>query len=412
MKILYLHQYFNFPTSHGTTRSYEIAQKFIENGHEVEIITLGGKFSSDTEKRWNTFKKENILFHALNNLSYDNSMSKIQRMTVFFRFFWFTTFKLLSLKGDVVLATSTPLTIGIPALFKKWFQGTPFIFEVRDVWPEVVIAIGAIKNRIFQRFLIGLESLIYKNADALVPLSTDMEASILARFKNLKAPIVVIENISELERYEKGFDPNRALLNEKLGFKPRFAILYAGSFGRINGLHYAVELAAKLLPLDPTIVFVLMGVGSEKEKITQLAVEKQVLSKNLFIVEPVTKNVLPQMYHETQMGSSFVIPIKELWANSANKFFDTLAAKRPVLINYGGWQKHLLLERNAGFVFPPDLKSIDSVFLEQFIAYTKDTKEIEQHRKNALELAKKFSLTEASIKYNKILAIISSNLNI
>lgn len=408
MKILYLHQYFTFPSSPGSTRSYEVAKKFVESGHEVEVITLGGKFSTDTKSRWSTFEKENIVFHVLNNLDYDSTMSKIQRMVVFVKFFWFTTFKLLNLKGDVVLATSTPLTIGIPALFKKWLHKTPFIFEVRDVWPEAVIAIGAIKNIFFQKLLIGLESLIYKNADTLVPLSTDMEESILKRFKHLKEPVVVIENISELGRFDKRVDPNRTLLKDKLGFKPRFSILYAGAFGKVNGLHYIVELAVKLLPLDPTIVFVLMGGGPEKEKITQLAKEKQVLSKNLFIIEPVTKNELPQMYYETQMGSSFVIPIKELWANSANKFFDSLAAKRPVLINYEGWQKHRLLKHDAGFILPHDLGSIDKIILEQFVAYTNDTEKIAQQQKNAFELAKKFSLEEASRKYNEILINISS----
>ena len=71
----------------------------------------------------------------------------------FIKFLWFSILKILSIKGDLVLATSTPLTIGIPALIKKWIQKTPFIFETRDVWPEAVIAIGAINNTIIKKVL-------------------------------------------------------------------------------------------------------------------------------------------------------------------------------------------------------------------------------------------------------------------
>ena len=124
-------------------------------------------------------------------------MSYLYRSIVFLKFLFFSIAKILSIKGDLVLATSTPLTVGIPALIKKWIQKTPFIFETRDIWPEAVIAIGAIKNIIIQKVLYFLEGLIYKNASAIVPLSLDMKRSIVTRFPKLEnKPIDVIENIS------------------------------------------------------------------------------------------------------------------------------------------------------------------------------------------------------------------------
>ena len=136
----------------------------------------------------------------------------------------------------MVLATSTPLTIGIPALAKKWFGRTPFVFEVRDVWPEAVIAIGAINNKVMQKVLYGLEGLIYKNAKAIVPLSVDMKASINRRYpKMLKRKTdIVIPNISEINRFQKD-NLNINIIEETIGFKPRFSVLYARTFGMVKG---------------------------------------------------------------------------------------------------------------------------------------------------------------------------------
>ena len=171
-------------------------------------------------------------------------MSYLHRSIVFLNSFGSPFTKILSIKGDLVLATSTPLTIGIPALIKKWIQKTPFIFETRDVWPEAVIAIGAIKNTIIKKVLYFLEGLIYKNASAIVPLQLDMKRSIVTRYPKLgNKPIEVIENISEIDRFQKGYDKNISVLSKKIGFKPKFTVLYAGTFGKVNGINYVIKLA-------------------------------------------------------------------------------------------------------------------------------------------------------------------------
>jgi glycosyltransferase involved in cell wall biosynthesis len=407
MKILYIHQYFTFPTGSGGTRSYDLAKKFIQAGHKVEFITTSTnlreyKFS----KGWNLIEKDGLKLHVY-KLTYRNSMGYLERTLVFIKFLWHASFKALKINCDLVLATSTPLTVGIPAIIKKKKNGTPFIFEARDVWPEAVIAIGAIKNPIIQKMLFWLEAKIYKSAVAIVPLSTDMKKSITSRFPKLNKPVEVIENISSLERFTKGINPERSLLFEKLGIKPRFSILYAGTFGRVNGIDYVVRLAAKVLPLDPGIIFILIGGGALKEEVTDLAKKLVVLNKNVFILDAISKDELPQWYHECQMGSSFVIPIKELWANSANKFFDTLAAGKPVLINHEGWQKDIIENENAGFVLPDNERELTPEFIGQFVSYTKNEVLISKQQKNARLLAEKYSLEEASKKYLELFETIS-----
>lgn len=398
MKILYLHQYFKFPNESGGTRSYDLATSFVKQGHQVVVITATSDEKYKTNKCWCTEEREGMEIHWI-FLPYGNDLSYLQRSLVFFKFLWFSSFRLLKIKADLVLATSTPLTIGVPALIKKWFGKTPFVFEVRDVWPEAVIAIGAVKNKWMQKLLYGLEKMIYKNAIAIVPLSTDMQKSIISRYPQFsEKSSIVIENISEVNRFQGNSE--KIDIKRIIGFEPRFSVLYAGTFGRVNGVHKVIELAEISLLLDKELVYILIGSGAEKEKVEQLAIDKGVLNKNVFVLDPVSKGELPLWYNSVSMGSSFVIDIKELWANSANKFFDTLAASKPVLINHEGWQAETIRSRNVGFVLPYE---ISAEAVENFVEYTQNEGLINEQKKQALNLAReKFSLAKATESYLKV----------
>lgn len=400
MTILYLHQYFTLPSGSGGTRSYDLATSFVAKGHKVIVVSATSNKDFNNGKLWNVINKDGLEIHYI-YMPYSNEMSYLQRMWVFFKFLSLSTFRILSIKADAVLATSTPLTIGIPALVKKWFGRTPFIFEVRDVWPEAVIAIGAIRNKLMQKVLYGLEKLIYNNAEAIVPLSVDMKASIDIRYPQYKHKTeVVIPNISEINRFQQK-DIKNNIIEKTIGFTPRFSVLYAGTFGRVNGIDYVIKLAKQTLSLDPQLVYILMGNGVMKESVRTLAEKEGVLNKNVFILESVSKNDLPLWYASASMGSSFVIDIKELWANSANKFFDTLAAGKPVLINHEGWQAETIRKRNVGYVLPVEITRESA---EEFIAYIQNETLHAEQCLNALQLAKEeYSLEVAVERYEGIL---------
>lgn len=400
MKLLYLHQYFKLPNERGGTRSYDLAKSFALKGHLVDIITSTSDEVYKTNKRWTVVERDGICVHYV-YLPYDNGMSYAKRALVFLQFLYFASIKALNIESDVVLASSTPLTIGIPALIKKWRHKTPFVFEARDVWPEAVIAIGAVKNKMMQKVLYGLEKLIYKNAVAIVPLSVDMKASIDRRYPQYKHKTdVVIPNISEINRFQQK-DLKNDIIEKTIGFSPRFSVLYAGTFGRVNGIDYVIKLAKQTLNLDPQLVYILLGKGVMKESVRQQAEKEGVLGKNVFILESVTKNDLPDWYASASMGSSFVIDIKELWANSANKFFDTLAAAKPVLINHEGWQAETIRDKNIGYVLPVEINQKAAI---DFVEYTRNESLYEEQCRNALQLAKEeYSLEVAVERYEGIL---------
>ncbi len=401
MKIAYLHQYFKLPTESGGTRSYDLAKGFVMMGHQVEMLTT----TSDPKKlgpdNWTVEIHDGIRVHYT-YLPYDSRLSYLRRIGVFFSFMWAASARLLKLKVDMVLASSTPLTIGIPALVKKLFHRTPYIFEVRDVWPEAVFAIGAINNPLLRWLMLQLEKNTYRHSLAIVPLSTDMKRSILNRYPFLaEHPMEVVENISEVARFQEGVSTvteNRIV--DLVGWKPRFTVLYAGTFGKVNGIGYAIELAEMLLPIDPSVVFVLVGDGVELASCQRDAELREVLGKNIFFSTSISKGQLPLLYKQVDMGSSFVVPIKELWYNSANKFFDTLAAGKPILINYGGWQEEVIQRRNVGFALPPVLSEKSA---RDFAEYTQREQLQKEQQHNALVLAsEEYSLPSALLRYKKL----------
>lgn len=405
MKLLYIHQYFAFPDIHSSTRSYDLATAFVKNKITVTIITTTVKIRDlDQSKRWNYFEKEGLAFWVLTS-NYSQKMNTIQRLRSFMEFMFFASIKALRIKADLVLATSTPITVAVPALIKKLFSGTTFVFEIRDVWPDELIKMGFLKNKILIWCLTKFEKLIYKKAYFLVPLSIDMQKSIIDRNPAVEFKLEVIPNISEINRFHTGIKPFNIGLNFDL--QDRKAILYAGAIGRANGIKYVADLAIETYKIDKRIVFIIIGVGNEKELIVKYCEEHNILNENIFFLDPVPKDSLPYLYSVCTMGSSFVINNPALWANSANKFFDTLAAGKPVLINYNGWQADLIRCENLGYILPPEL-SANAV--QSFCSYLNAERLLEEQSKNALEAARRhFSLDVAVQKYLNIFTKFSAN---
>ncbi len=400
MHLLYIHQYFNFPEGSGGTRSYDIATSLQKKGIQVTVITSSADLGNlcDSKKKWTIIERDNLTIYAV-NCPYDNDMGFYRRIKSFLSFVWNSSRKALAIKADVVLATSTPLTIAIPALVKKFFNKTPFVFEVRDVWPEVPIKMGIIKNPIVIRLLNWFEKYTYKKASAIVPLSVGMYRSITSRINGLENKLTVIPNIAELNRF-KNWNTN-----VKLPFNPegKKIILYCGTLGKVNGISYMVDLASKTKS-NTDIIYCVVGKGKELNDVLSLAESRDVLNKNFYYIGTVSKNELPYLYNIAAVGSSFVIDIPVLWDNSANKFFDTLAASRPILINHEGWQADTIRENKCGYVLPAILTE---EAVNGFVDYITDDRLIKQSGTNAYRLAEeKYSLTIATEKYETILKAI------
>jgi len=184
----------------GGTRSYEMARRLVKEGHEVHVITSNRDGGSTGKSRWYQTIEEGIHVHWLQNI-YSNKMGYVERIKSFLRFAVLAANKTASIPVDVVFATSTPLTIAISGVYASKKHRVPMVFEVRDLWPEVPIAIGAIKNPIIKKLARRLESFAYKNSHRIIALSPGMKEGI-ARTGFPSNKISVIPNSCDFDIFK------------------------------------------------------------------------------------------------------------------------------------------------------------------------------------------------------------------
>lgn len=349
MRIVYLHQYFLTPDMAGGTRSYEMARRLVAAGHEVHMVTTDQRRPAG--RGWRESNEAGIIVHWA-PVPYDNRMSFGQRILAFARFAWMAARRAATLRGDVIFATSTPLTIAIPALVASTIRRVPYVFEVRDMWPDVPIALGVIRSPVSVVLARWLEKLAYRRAAHVVALAPGMRDDIVA--KGIPPEKVsVIPNGCDLDVFGVTTDA-RAVResNSWLGNRP--LVLYAGAVGMANGVHYLVEVARAAKALDPEIRFALFGAGRDLDSVRDLAKRVGVLDVNFFMHEPVPKRQLAEWLAAADMLVALFTGPRVVWKDAVqNKFFDALAAGKPIAGNFDGWQSRIATDSDIGLTLDP-----------------------------------------------------------
>lgn len=366
MNIVYLHQYFNTPKMAGGTRSYEMARRLVEYGHRVDMVTSYRQEDSPERETHGWFQSEEsgIRVHWL-PVPYSNKMSYRQRIIAFFRFAWGAARKAASIEGDLVFATSTPLTIALPAVYAARKKKIPMVFEVRDLWPELPVAIGALKNPLLITAARMLERFAYKHARQIIALSPGMKEGIV-KTGYPAGRVEIIPNSCDLDFFNLGPEPGRQLRMKYQWLGERPLVVYTGTIGIINGVDYLARLAGAVRKLDPEIRFVVIGEGQGEQKMFAEAEAVGVLDQNFFVLPNMPKEEIRAWLSAADLATSVFVDLREMWNNSANKFFDALASGTPVAINYGGWQQEILEETGAGLILDPhDLDAAAGLLVEK-----------------------------------------------
>lgn len=358
MNILYIHQYFLTPQEPGGTRSYWIAQELIKNGHQVTMLTSSTKFEEDVKD----VDVDGIKVIYLKE-DYDQNMSIARRLKAFVNFMYKASRIGLQQKNiDLVIATSTPLTIGIPALVLKWFKNIPFVFEVRDLWPEVPIQMGAFTNPILVWGTRLLEKTIYKNAAHVIALSPGMQDGVVKYIPRERTSM--ISNMAKMDEFWPR-EKNKALINQ-LGLQEEsFKIIHFGSLGKANGAHTIIE-SAKLMKDRKDVEFLFVGGGSTEQELIN-EVEKHQLTNVKFLGKFPMKEVSEIVnFCDVSIVSFLDLPI--LYTNSPNKLFDSLSAGKPIIVNSAGWTKDIVEQYTCGYYVNPNQPSELVQRIDQLIA--------------------------------------------
>lgn len=377
MKVVYIHQYFKTPQEPGGTRSYWISKELVRRGHKVTVICSTNKTTPMA-----CVKNVDGIKVIYVKSTYSNYMSIPRKLWSFANFIRLAIKKASKQKEvDMVFATSTPLTVGYIALRLKKKMGWPYVFEVRDLWPEFPIQIGAIKNKVAIKLLRKLEYKIYERSEHVVVLSPGMKDGVLAAGVP-EEKCTMVPNMSKPDEFyprEKSMDVMKRFNIDN----SKFNVIYFGSMGRANGLDYIIDTAKCLKDKGvDDINFIFMGDGVTfpiiKEKADSLGLD------NIKFLGNHKMNVVSDVVNCCDASITSFLNLPILYTNSPNKLFDSLSAGKPVIVNSAGWTKSLVENNNCGFYVDPNNPND---FVDKLLQYKNNNKLLEIWSKNARRLS-------------------------
>lgn len=362
MRILYIHQYFSTPDGSTGTRSYEFGRRLVQDGHDVTIL-CGQSPLCQAPDKVEGMRVLRIPVTASNRDSFP------KRAWRFLCFCLRSLGPVLTRDYDLVLATSTPLTVGVPALAARHLRGKKMVFEVRDLWPELPHAMGIIRNRFALVLLEAFERLCYRSAHACIGLSPGIVEGI-RRVRPI-GPVCLIPNACDLELFGKG--GANTLPPENFLFGPGdFVALFCGAHGMANGLDAVLDAATVLKQQDrKDIHLVFIGDGQRKGELVQRAKAEGL--DNCHFADPVSKHDIARWLAHADAGLMILADVPAFqYGTSPNKFFDYIASGLPVLCNYPGWISDMLTEYKCGLSTSPGNAQAFADALIQMVDNPKD----------------------------------------
>ena len=379
MKILYIHQYFKTPIEGGAIRSYYIANAMVDAGMKVNVVT------SHNSKKLIVKDIEGIRVHYL-PVFYDNKYGIVKRIWAFLRFLWVAVSYIKKIDHDFCYATSTPLTVGLIAVWNKWKNKKPFYFEVRDIWPEAPVQLGILKSRLLVGMAYKLEKMIYHRAEKIICLSPPIENDIKKRYLYLNT--LRVPNMSDCLFYSPE-EKSNVLLRKFDVREDEFVISYFGALGWVNHLEYLLEGALECQKAKLPIRFFIAGKGGEELRLKALVREKGIA--NIEFVGHLNKFELRELLNVTDAAYISFLNNKVLEANSPNKFFDGIAAGKLIITNVKGWIKELVDDHQCGFYVNPEKPEDLAAKLRSFLL---DRELLEEQKIRSRKLAQEqFSRT-------------------
>lgn len=350
MKILYLHQHFSTPNGSTGIRSYEMAKGLVDKGHNVTVLCgsfKGGGSGLNAEfingKRVGQISNINVIEY---DLTYSNNDSFFKRTRTFIKYALAGSSYALKEEYDIIFCSSTPLTASIPGILASRIRKKKFIFEVRDLWPELPKEMGVIKNPVILKLMDWLETLAYRSATNLVALAPGIKKGIESKVpkKNVK----LIPNGCDFDIFEN-FDMTDFELPVCVQEGDLLAV-YAGTHGIANGLDLLVETARVLSARGVNdIKLLLVGDGKLKQALVTQAESYNL--ENIIFLDPLTKTQLAALFKKVDIGLQILKDIPAFhYGTSPNKFFDYISASLPVICNYKGWVSDMIIENEGGYV--------------------------------------------------------------
>lgn len=352
-RIVYIHQYFKTPHEGGAIRSYYISKAMVNAGWTVDVVSM----HNQNEYAFRLI--DGIRVHYL-PIQYANALGYFQRMLAFLKFL-FKAFRLINKlpRPDLYYATSTPLSVGILALWLKKRHDIPYVFEVRDLWPEAPIQLGFLPFGIVQWICRKLEKNIYNHASHIIALSPGIQDGILKTCKH--SNVAMIPNMSD----NRFFRPNPSHEDTQIT-----NIVYTGALGYVNDIKAILDIAEHCYNSLENIHFHIAGEGKYAKEL-KAEIRKRALT-NIHFYGYVNKNSIRDMLNSADAAIVSFLQVPILNTNSPNKAFDAMASGVPMIFTNHNWLSQIALQENFGIYLDLKNPAISFQKFDQWIANRED----------------------------------------
>lgn len=371
MRILVIHQQYLMPGSPGGSRFNEFARIWSEAGHEVAVIAgnleyLTGQVPPAYRGRWIVEERDGPVRVFRCHVPASYSKGYVGRAWAFFGFtLSATTAVIRRFDPDIVIATSPPLVTVVPGWLaaRPWQRRrTPWIFEMRDLWPESAISTGVLREgSLIARGLYALERWGCRVADGINVLTPAFRDDLLARGLAPDSKISFVPNGADVSMFRPG--PRDNAFRREAGWGDRFVVLYAGAHGRANALDQLVE-AAERLRARRDILIATVGDGPERRPLEEKARRRGL--DNIEFCGPRPKDAMPDVVVACDVGAAVLQKNRTFRTVYPNKVFDYMACERATLLAIDGVARRLVCdEARAGlFAEPEDADAIARAVIE------------------------------------------------
>jgi glycosyltransferase involved in cell wall biosynthesis len=369
MKILLISQYFPPDMGALAARASELCNKWSETDHDISVLTAFPSYPAGIipqeyqglKYKIETYGKINVIRTRVYAGHYSGILNRIRN---YFSFLYSGIFigKGLINKPDVIIATSPPIFVAIIGYVLSRLKKSKFIFEVRDLWPESIIQVGSLNNKLIIYVLKKIELFLYRKANRIVAV-TDSFKIYISDLGITNKKIDVIKNGVDLELYNP--DEDHGIPKELHHLSEKYIISYIGNHGMAQGLSTIVEVA-RLAKKIKNLHFVLVGEGADKPKLLELS--KKYGLNNITFINHIKKSEIPAFYQRSKI---VLVPLRNLKLFRQvipSKVFEIMAMKKPIVLSVDGEVRKIVVEDAKAGLFAEPENALDILNkIQQFL---------------------------------------------
>jgi colanic acid biosynthesis glycosyl transferase WcaI len=371
VKILYVSQYFSPEMGAPSARAAELSRHWARMGHEVTVLTgfpnhPTGVVPEDWRSRFHRLRYTETVdgVRVVRTWLWPLPNRKAhERIRNYASFCVSAAISGLALqKPDVIIATSPQLLVALSGWWLAWWKRVSFVFEVRDLWPESLAAVGAgAEGTVLHRTLSAIAGFLYRRADHIVVVTSAFKDHMIRCWSVPATKISVVENGVETDLFR--LDPEAIGLRRQLKLENRFLICYIGTMGNAHGLETLITAAEELQAVLPNAMFLLIGEGAEKERVVELAAAR--LLTNIQFLGQQPRESIPA-YVSAADVCLVMLKKNELFKTVIpTKLLEYMACERPVIVAVDGQARQLVEEAQAGiFVEPENSQALSKAILD------------------------------------------------